>query len=185
MYAFVSNECQTIVKTQRQLDLMLSIFSYPKFKRITSREDALEFFASCNRNFIKTGFKQYGKSVDASYVSVQYFIDSNNIYVNVDTRRFGYIKLPDLPRNVRQDATYDYLKLKICNIRLDDSMIAHHCLAISNILRLFGEFIDIEFILPDISVYLACTKYNGANYIIRSLQGQINNRYGRVYYTLQ
>lgn len=185
MWAFISNEYRTICYTQRQLNFLCSVYTYPKFKKVQTKQEAKQFFASSNRDFINAGIKHYGKLSDIGYISIEYFIDGKNIYVNIFTKHFGFIKLTNLPNNVKQDASYDLLKIKICNVILDDTLIAHHCAAISNILRLFDTYINIELILPDISVYLACTKYRGKNYTIRNLQGQLNSRMGSIFYTIK
>lgn len=185
MYAFISNEYRSIVYTQRQLDFLSSIYSYPKFKMVNTMAEANEFFAKNYREFYKPSLNQYGKVDDIGYISIQYFIDGRNIYVNVFTKHFGFIKLSNLPKNVKQDASYDLLKLKICNVILDDSLIAHHCTAISNILSLFDLYINMELILPDVSVYLACTKYKGKNFSIRNLQSVLQARMGVTFYTIK
>lgn len=185
MWAFISNEYRTICYTQRQLNFMCEVYTYPTFKKVSNLLEAKQFFASKNREFINAGIKQYGKESDIGYISIEYFVDGTNIYVNVFTKNFGFIKLTGLPPNVKQDASYDLLKLKICNVILDDTLISHHCVAISNILRLFDTYINIELILPDISVYLACTKYKGKNYTIRNLQGLLNSRMGNTFYTIK
>ena len=185
MYAFVSNEYKAVVYTQRQLDFLLSVYTYPQFKKVLNLEEAQKFFNSCNRQFIETGITKYGRDSDISYIRIEYFIDGKNIYVNVDTSHFGFIKLCDLPKNVKQDSTYDLLKIKICNVVLDDSLIGHHCTAISNILSLFDKYINIELVLPDISVFLAVTKYDGKNFTIKRTQRTLKGRTGKVFYTIK
>lgn len=185
MYAFVSNEYRTIVHTQRQLDFLCSIYSYPKFKMVENVAEAKKFFNSNIREFFTPSLNQYGKVKDIGYISVQYFIDGNNIYLNVYTKHFGFIKMSDLPSNIKQDSSYDLLKMKICNINLDNSQISHHCVAITHILQIFGDYINIELILPDVSVYLACTKYKGRNFGIKRLQSMLNTRMGATFYTIR
>lgn len=185
MYAFVSNEYRSVVHTQRQLDFLCSIYSYPKFKMVNTMAEAKEFFNSNDRQFFTPSLNKYGKVDDIGYISIQYFIDGNNIYVNVFTKNFGFIKLSNIPSNVKQDASYDLLKLKICNVVLDNNLIAHHCTAIRNILSLFDSYINMELILPDVSVYLACTKYKGRNFSIQNLQGVLKSRMGVTFYTIK
>ncbi len=185
MYAFVSNEYRAIVYSQRQLDFLISVYTYPQFRKVDTVAEAKAFFIQCNRDFMKSGLNKYGRESDIGYISIQYFIDGKNIYCNVDTRHFGFIKLSNLPANVKQDSTYDLLKLKICNVVLNDALIAHHCTAIANILSLFDKYINIELVLPDISIYLACTKYKGKNFSIRNLQGVLTSRLGSTFYTMK
>lgn len=185
MYAFVSNEYRTIVYSQRQLDFLLGVYSYPQFRKVESIADAKKFFNSCNREFINTNLSKYGKTLNVGYLSVEYFIDNNNIYVNIDTKHFGFIKLFNLPSNIKQDSSYDLIKLKICNVALDDSLIAHHCVAIQNILSVLDDYVNVELVLPDISVYLACEKYKGNNFMINRLQGTVAQRPGQVFYSMR
>lgn len=185
MYAFVSNEYRTIVNTQRQLDFLCSVYSYPKFKLVETVAEAKQFLIANEREFYNPSLKLRGKLNDIGYISIQYFIGGNNIYANIYTEHFGFIKFKELPRNVKQDASYDLLKLKICNVVLNDRVIAHHCAAINNILSMFEESINVELILPDISIYLACTKYTGKNYAIQALQDTLHTRAGITFYTIK
>ena len=185
MYAFISNEYRTIVKTAERLELLLSIYSYPKFVKVKTEEEALEFFRQQDRAFIKRGALHYGGKEKCSYITVEYFIADNNIYCNIDTSNFGYVKLGNLPRNVSQEATYDLLRVKIKNVILDDNLIAHHCIAISNILSLFEQYVNVEVIVPDISVFLACTKYGGKDTTINRTKNFIKARTGEVYFTIK
>lgn len=185
MYAFVSNEYRGIVNTQRKLDFLMSIYSYPKFKKIQFPEEATKFFAQCDRDYIHGDIKHYGRRDEVGYVRIEYFIDGKNLFYNVYTDKFGFIKLSQVPANVKQDASYDLLKIKICNVNLDDTLIAHHCIAIQNILRLLDPYMNVELVLPDISIYLACTKYTGKNFAIQNTISMIKNRYGNTYFTVR
>lgn len=40
MFAVVANGIQTICKTQRQLDYILAVYPYPKFKKCYTEEEA-------------------------------------------------------------------------------------------------------------------------------------------------
>lgn len=185
MYAFISNEYKTIVHSQRQLEFLSTIYSYPKWVKVKNKEEARKFFIDNDRAVIASGMNKYGKVNKVGYISIEYFIDGKNIYYNVYTQHFGFIKLFDIPSNVKIDSGYDLMKVKVCNVKLDNTLIAHHCIAIQNILRIFGNYINMELILPNISIYLALTKYTGTNFNIRNVQNNIESRFGEVYYTLR
>ena len=187
MFAFVSNEYKTVVQTVSQLDFLCSIFSYPKFSKVANMTEARNFFAANDRNYISSIMSKtkYGKQNKVGYITVEYFIANNSIFCNVNTKHFGFIRLKEYPDNVAVQSGYSDMKLKFKNIVLDNRLIAHHCLAISNILKFFGNEVNIEIILPDVSVYLALTKYTGKNFIIKNLQSLINSRDGAVYYTVK
>lgn len=185
MFAFISNEYRTIVHTADRLELLLSIYSYPKFVKVNSEAEAKDFFRQQDRAFIKRGALHYGGKEKCSYVTVEYFIADSNIYCNIDTSNFGYVRLGKKLKNVSQEATYDLLRVKIKNVVLNDELIAHHCLAIHNILSLFEDYVNVEFIVPDISVFLACTKYGGKDGTINRTKNFIKCRSGEVYFTIK
>ena len=185
MFAFISNEYRTIVKTTARLELLLSIYSYPKFVKVKTEDEAKEFFRQQDRAFIKRGALHYGGKDKCSYMRVEYFIADNNIYCNIDTSNFGFVRLGTLPSNVSQEATYDLLRVKIKNVILNDDLIPHHCLAINNILTLFDDYVNIEIVVPDVSVFLACTKYGGKDTTINRVKNFINSRPGEVYFTIK
>lgn len=184
MYAFIANEYRTIVHSQRQLDFLISIYSYPKFAKVSSTEEANNFFRKYDREFLVSGCKMDGRMDKVGYLSIEYFIDKNTIYSNIVTTNFGFIKFGNVPSNVKASFSYDLIKLKFENVALDDELIAHHCIAIQNILRVVGDLVNIELRLPDLSIYLALTKYTGSNFAIRNTQNMIKNRFGNVYYTI-
>lgn len=184
MYAFISNECKLIVKSQHQLEFLTSVFSYPKFAKVSTEAEARQFFIENDRAFFTADRKLYGRKDSVGYVKISYFIRDNNIYVNADTSAFGYIKFRDLPDNVIAEYGYEKMRLKFKNVILDDNLIAHHCIAITNILRLFGPYVSIDIKVPDISVFLALTKYTGNNYLIKTTQNLIISRSGYVSYTI-
>lgn len=185
MYAFISNEYKTIVYTQRQLDFLCSIYSYPSFVKINSTEEAKQFFIRKDRDFIRTGISKYGKQTKVGYIAVEYFIDGNNVYYNLYTEKFGFIKFTNFPSNVICDSGYDLIKLKFKNVSLNNDLIAHHCTAIQLVLRFIGDFINVELRLPDESIYLALTKYTGKNYSIKNTQSLIKGRLAETYYTVK
>lgn len=184
MYAFISNEYRTIINSQRQLDFLLSIYSYPKFKKVETTEEAQRWFNEQERVHIKSKTIRYGAKNKTSYVSVEYFIADDCIFYNIRTDNFGFIKLTKLPENVKQDARYDLIKLKVCDVSLDDSKISSNCIAIENVLRILGPYLNIELVVPDISIYLACVRYTGKSFVISRVKNIINSRYGKTYYKI-
>ena len=185
MFAFISNEYKAVVNTQRQLDFLIGIYSFPNFCRVDSIEEAKVFWAQNERKNFNSEIARYDSREKVAYVTVEYFIADNNIYINLSTKNFGFIRFKNLPDNIKVEHSYDLIKFKICNVILDNSLIAHHCISISNILKILGPYVNIEFILPDISVYLALTRYTGTNYIIKKAKNELASRCGSVYYSVK
>lgn len=185
MFAVVANGMQTICYTQRQLDTILAIYPYPKFRKFSDEDTAMEWLRANTRVNDLLRYNQYGETMTRGFASVEYFIANNSIYCNVRTKKVGFIRVWTEDENVKVDARPNMIKIKICNVVLDDEMIAHHILAIRRILRVLGEYVDVDIVLPDVSVYLAATKYKGSNYIIRGFQNDLRSRLGGVSFTIK
>lgn len=184
MFAVVANGIQTICKTQRQLDYILAVYPYPKFKKCSTEEEAREWIKQNTRQFNIIKYSHYGNTAISGYAIIEYFIANNNVYYNIRTEKVGYIKI-QADNDIKVDSRKSLLKVKVCNVRLDNSLIAHHVIAIRRILKLLGSYIDVDIIVPDISIFLALTKYSGKNYIIKGIQKEIASRLGAVSITIK
>ena len=185
MWAFISDNYKCVVSTQQKLDLLISFFPRSNFKRIEDMKEARDFWKFAEKKFFSTDIVKLSHKSKYAYLTIEYFIDNNNIYINMITKNLGFIKFSNLPSNISQEVSYDLLKLKISNVVLDDSLIAHHCVAICNILRLIGPLVNVELILPDVSVYLALTKYEGKNFEILRTRSELESRLGNVYFSFK
>lgn len=187
MYAFIANGYKGIIESKQTLYIMSSIFPYPKFRKVHSLEEGIKFLERYDRGIIEPRFKNYGDTdKDFGYVTIEYFIDENDLYVTIDTTKVGFIKVSvNTPNDVAVDNRPTTIRIRISNIRLNNDLISDHCVAIQNILELLGDFVDVNLIVPDISIYLALTKYTGDSYVIRDCKEIIERRLGGVSYTIR
>ena len=184
MYAVVANGIQTICKNQRALNAILAFYPYPKFANVANEEQARRWILAHSRHVKDMGLRKYGDTSVSGYASVQYAIEDGRIVYDIDTSRLGYIKIKGSEDAVI-DSRKESLKIIVKGITLDDTVITHHIIAIRKILKLVGSYIDIDFVVPDMSIFLAATKYSGKNYNIIGLQRDIENRYGAVSFTVK
>lgn len=186
MYVFVANGYKGIVESKQILDVLASIYPYPKFRKVRSREDAINFLARYNRGEVQANFYNYGDTDRYfGYSSIRYVIDSKDLYVTIDTSKVGFIRVSNKgQKDVVVDNRPTMIRIKISDIRLNNDLISDHCIAISTILELLGGYVDINIEVPDISIYLALTKYSGDNYVIRDVQEIIKTRLGGVSVTI-
>jgi len=184
MFAVVANGLQTICKTQRQLDAIISLYPYPKFRRCNTIEDARKWIRENKRVTTSTRFSQYGETAITGYAVISYEIKDGFISYEIDTQRVGYIRIK-VQDNVLIESRKDLLRVNCLNTKLDDQLIAHHAVAIRRILKLLGEFVDVDIVVPDISVYLALTKYSGRDFNIKGAQHDIASRLGAVSLTVR
>lgn len=183
MFAVVANGMQYICKTPRQLDCICAIYPYPKFKKVRNKDEAYAWLKQNSRSVASSSFSNYGDTAKSGYAVVEYFISDNTIYANIFTENIGFIKIPPT-EGVAIDNRTDLIKVKIKNIVLDDMVINHHILAIRRLLKLLGDFVDVNIKLPDMSIYLALTKYRGENYMIQAAQKEIRQRLGGVSFSV-
>lgn len=185
MFAVVANGIQTICKTQRQLDNILALYTYPKFQKFNREEDALKWIRQHSRVSWSNIYKQYGDTSGAGFLEIKYEIQNNTIAYNIDTEQLGYIGAISDDKDVAIRNGRTSIDIIVSNVVLDDLKISSHIIAIRRVLRLLGPYVDIDVLLPDMSVYLAITEYKGKNYIIRGLKQDIASRLGGVSFTVR
>lgn len=184
VFAVIASGIQTICKTMRQVDTIVALYPYPKFKKVRDEVEARVWLRENTRKMNCLTFSKYGSTATAGYARIEYFISNNEIFYNIDTRKVGYIKVL-ASEEVSVDARATILKVKVRNVCLDNSMIAHHIIAIKRILKILGEYIDVDITVPDVSIFLALTRYTGNNYLIKGIQRDIEVRLGAVSITVK
>ena len=185
MFAFISNEYHGIVYSKDQLRLLSSVYSYPKVQYCKTEKECLDFIARNKRSYNKRRKKLFGWVETTAYIRIEYFISDHTIFANLYTDHFGFVVLNITEPNVIQSASYDLIKLKISNVNVMDNSITSHCVAIQYILHLLSSIINVQIIVPDISVYLALTEYTGRNAAIQRSKHLLSNRLGKVVLLLQ
>lgn len=185
MFAVVANGIQTICRTQRALDRIIAIYPYPKFAKCKTIEEARAWIMRNTRVFDNMNHHHYGNTSSSGYATIRYEITGNSIIYNIDTKRVGYIRVPTDDKDVAVDSRFDKLNVVISNVVLRNDLITHHIIAIRRILKLLGDYIDVDIVIPDISIFLAITKYSGRNYIILGLQNDIAERVGALSLTIE
>lgn len=70
MYAVVANGICAICKTQSQLEAIIAVYPYPKFRKVYSEEEGREWIRRHNRSRNDYKFENYGNTFGSGYVSV-------------------------------------------------------------------------------------------------------------------
>lgn len=184
MYAVVANGIKTVCYTQRQLDAILAIYPYPKFTKCSTESEARLWISNHNRSIMSRSIQRYGETNVAGYVDLSYEITEQGVKYKLDLDRLGYVRI--LPEeNMLMDARQDSIYVTCVDIRLDDNVIMHHAIAIQRILRSIGSIVDVNINVPDISIYLALSKYHGNNRVLQDYRNLIAGRIGAVSYTVK
>ena len=185
MFAVVANGFQTICSTQRQLDNILALYTYPKFAKFNDEEAALRWIREHSRAVRHNYHTQYGDTASYGFANITYVIENNSVKYHVDTEQLGYVSTFTYDNDVAIRSGRNSLDIIVSNVVLDDLKITSHVIAIKRVLMLLGGFIDVNIEVPDMSVYLAITKYRGSNYIITGLQRDIEKRLGGVSFSVR
>lgn len=184
MFAVVANGFQGVCKTQRHLDMVLALYTYPKFRKVNTEEEAFKWIRENSRSFHSNRCVQYGNTASTGFLNVRYKIVDNRIEYNVDTNQVGFVNTINSNKDVIIRSGPNNFDVIIENVVLQDEKITSHIIAIKRILSVIGDYVDVNVMVPDMSVYLAITKYRGSNYIIQSLQRDIDNRLGGISFTV-
>lgn len=186
MYVFVANGYKGIIESKQVLDVMSSIYPYPKFRKVRTMEDAIHFLARYDRGEVQPNFDTYGDTdKNFGFAKINYVIDKDDLFVTIDTSKVGFIRInPNGMSDTVVDNRPTMIRVRISGIYLNNDLISDHCVAITTILNLLGGYVDVNIVVPDISIYLAMTRYTGDNYIIRECREVLQNRLGGVSITI-
>lgn len=185
MYAFVGNGFQGIVKTQEALQVLLSLYPYPKFRKQSTEEEARKWLSINSRKYNNFKRDHYGDCCDTGFAKVEYFIYDGCLFYNIFTDKVGRLLVEAKDSDTSILRSPDNIAIKIKDTNLKEQLITHHCIALLKVLTLIGPYIDVDLVLPDMSILLAITAYTGSAYLIRSLQKTIKERIGGVSYTIR
>ena len=162
---------------------LAAIVPYCSYRKFDTSQEAWNFINSRRQFKFDNYLRKYGDTFDSPYISLKYIIYGDTAYYTIKTEKFGNIRIdiPDL-----------YIKYKANTILikkdfdyLDNNSILDHIKVIGAGIALFGEFIDIDVVVPDNSIFYACFSYNGESEVIRKYREVIDNRMARISYSME
>lgn len=182
MYAVVAPGLKGIYEDPKVVDRILALYPYTKFRKFRTEEECWAFLARHENNHELTSMHNFGDTFDRHRVIMEYIIKSPNLYFNYDTHMLGTLRLTS-ERAVIENRT-NLVKAMIPNVIVDAAMIGGHIIAIYNGIKLLGNFIDVEVVVPDYSIFYAMRSYSGNDRVIRRLRDYIDTRLGKVSVTM-
>lgn len=187
MYVAIGSGKTKILETKQELQQFQAVYPYVKWHYCLTKEEALNFIRQNQRKIYDTRVKHFGSATpQGGFIGIEYFIDGKNLYYNLNLKSFGKTRvMPDPDNGILVDNRESLIKVKILNTRLDNMVIMHHGIAIQRILRLLGEFVDVDITVPDMSIYIAFTSYNGRDTAIKRVQEFLKSRVGGVSFTVK
>ena len=187
MFVAIGSGRTKICETQNELRQFKAIYPYVKWHYCETMEEALNWIRSNQRSVYSRRVTHFGSTEpQGGYIDIEYFIDGKNIYYNLYLKSFGKTRiLPDIENSILVDNRESMIKVKVLNTVLNNMVIMHHGIAMQRILRILGEYVDVNFLVPDMSVYIAFTSYNGKDIAIKRIQEFIKTRVGGVSFTVK
>ena len=184
MYAVVGPELTGIYHSMSEINNMLCLYPYLKFRRFETED---ECYAFINRYKIKHTLDEitkFGDTFKRACIDMSYYI-GDAIYYNFDTSSLGIVKIVNSDANIHVGNRQKLIKAKIEGISADNDLISGHMVAIYHGLKLVGDFVDVNITVPDHSIYYALRSYTGDNRVIKRVKTLIDKRQGKISVTLK
>ena len=182
MYAVVAPGLKGIYEDEKSIERILALYPYTKFRKFKTEQECWDFLARNNNNHGIDEITCYGDTFSTHYVTMEYFI-RDSIYYNFYTDRVGYIKV--VYKDAIVENRSDLIMVKLDNIVADNNTIWGHMIAIYHGLKIIGELMDVNIIVPDHSIFYALHSYTGNNRVIGRVNSLIKQRLGNVALTLR
>jgi hypothetical protein len=183
-YGYVGPGMFHVTKNYQVIDRLAALFPYSKYRKFRTEEEAWEFITRNGKRPELKNVVRYGDTFENHYVTVDYIITEDTVFYNVSTSKLGYIKLISDDSNFVIENRTDMITVRLKNIFLNKDMISSHAIAIYHILKLLGNYIDVEVIVPDHSIFYMLTIYTGSKPTILKLKKLIGSRQGKLSVTL-
>lgn len=183
MYAVIAPGIRGIYQDYKEVEQIRSLYPYAKFRKFRSEEECWTFL---DRNENKHGLERitnFGDTFDRARVVMSYIIRPPNLYYNFITKGIGVLRI-DSSNSIVENRN-DLIKVQLSNVIVDPEKIRGHIVAIYNGIKLLGDYIDVEVIVPDHSIFYAIHSYTGKDWTISKLNKHIRSRLGNVSITLR
>lgn len=182
MYAVVAPGVKGIYLDYKEVEKVQALYPYAKFRKFRTEEECWRFIRLNENQHTVEQISNFGDTFNRHRVVMSYFIRSPNLYYNFKTKGVGTLHIED--GNAIIEHRSDLIKALIPNVIVDPEKISGHIIAIYNGIKLLGDYIDVEIIVPDHSIFYAIHSYSGNNWTINKLNKHIRSRIGNVSITL-
>ncbi|MDR1523255.1 MAG: RNase H1/viroplasmin domain-containing protein [Endomicrobium sp.] len=182
MYAIVASSFSGIYDRWEDVEKIICIYPYPKYRKFKTKEECLYFINRYKHYRGLDTIRLYGNVFEKHYITMEYFI-RESLYYNFDISKLGYVKL------VSDDAIIKYtpkvILARINNVVANNDSLFGHMVAIFHGLNILGDIIDVNIVVPDHAIFYALSHYKGENRIINQVKKRLRERLGNYALSLQ
>lgn len=182
MYAVVAPGIHGVYTDTKTVERIRALYPYAKIRNFRDEDECWKFVNRYKNSYALDDVYNYGKTFDNMFVTMEYFI-RDSLYFNYDTSKVGYIKIISDRAVVNNKA--ELITARLDNIALEDKSIFGHLIAIYHGLKLIGDMLDVNVVVPDHSVFYALNTYTGNNRVISRVRSFIDSRQGKVSLTIR
>lgn len=182
-YGYVGGGIKTVVRDFEKIRELQLKHPYSSFRKFYYEDKAWAWVK--RRASIKDvkNIIRYGDTFHECYATMEYFITDDAVYYNFRTPKLGKIFLTSSDKNVSIENRLDLIMVKLSNAKLGDTILGHLSAIYAGI-RILGEFIDVEIVAKDHSIFYALTRYTGNDNRIRRVAEYLDQRVAKFSVTL-
>lgn len=184
MYAVVAPGLSCTYSNWADVERIKALYPYPKWAKCKTYEEAQEWLKRNSYSHRLSRVYNYGNTFKELYIYVKYKIDKGAVHYYLDCSRIGRVRITAPDTTVRYSGTDVYVRLN--NIFISDETIAGHMSAIYNLLKILGDYIDVNIELPCYAIFYCLTGYSkGNSRTIAIVKKLIDERLGAVALSLK
>ena len=184
IYAVVAQGISLVTKSWADVERVRAIYPYPKWQTCKTPVEASEFVKRYANKFELSRISNYGDTISGIHVSVSYEITDTGISYVINTKQCGRIRVRPVDNSI---VSYDrdVIHIQVTGIKLNPDMLSSHMAAVFNVYEILGDYVDVNLVLPNFSVYYALTSYTRGNVrAIRVTSDRIKERLCKTAYSL-
>lgn len=182
-YGIAGPGVNAVFTSWKQVADITAVVPYCSYRKFYTEEEAWNFVKSHSLKEYTGYLHKYGDTFDTPYLTLKYIIYNNVAYYTVNTKHFGNIRMDVADALVQYRANLILIRKQFDSI--NENLIRDNMKVICSGVKLFADFIDIDVIVPDHSVFYAFYGYNGEDVEINSYKEYISNRIARVSFSME
>lgn len=179
-YAVIAPGIHTVCDKWEDVERITKLYPYPKYRKFRTTEECWNYVERYAYRRVYTDLNKYGDTFDKLYIRMEYFIRKDRVYYNFYTKKCGYITLVSDDENIVIENSNGVIKVIYMNLNLSEDRIVDHVIAIYHGLKVVGEMIDVDILVPDHSIFYALMTYKGKNRQIMRVREYIDRRMAKV-----
>lgn len=182
-YGIVGPGVHFVTQEWNRIEDIAAIIPYCSYRKFYSYDDAWSWVSSHKWSNNKLFMHKYGDTFDEPYLTLRYIIFNNTAYYTIDTKHFGRIHIDVNDALVQYKANCILIKKQFDS--LDKDKLVDHLRVIAHAVSYLGDFVDVDIVIPNHSVFYALTCYTGSNQDVLHYKTLLNSRLARVSTTLE